>query len=497
MWGRGTVERVVHAPDGRLVAVASSRGVYLYDSETLADVRFIPTAGRTYGVAFSPEGSRVAALTEASTEVYRVGDGGLVWRQTTDSYSLRGDVAFSSDGRLLASGFGSDIWLWNAQNGTLIRQMETTETPVWGGAAYEPSYIQQMHFSQDGETLIVARNAPAIDFFRVATGERIWSQGDTGIGWNLVDGLEAQPIALANDGERLVYFESGDPDHIRFLELAGLTLGEGFTLDPLETAGYSEIYISSLAISPSSDLLALGRAYYAPGYGETDDDILILDARDGSLAGALDGHNGPVTTLSFSPDGQTLVSGALDNTVRLWRLSGGAQLAARHEHSDEVFDLNFSPDGSLLAAATNDRRARVWDAPSGDLRYKLGALSAYGYWYEGHIPGMQSLDFSADGRTLATGSDMDAGLVEWDLTTGDLKQFIYAGYFAEHTFSVAYLASDAGLLVELGSVGRGSQHGLSDRRTTRDFGQFGLGVWRGGGRRIPRSDPGGDRHRPV
>ncbi len=60
-WGKGTVNRVAWSPDGRLLAVASSLGIYLYDAQTLEEVRFIETDSWVASVAFSPDGQTLAS----------------------------------------------------------------------------------------------------------------------------------------------------------------------------------------------------------------------------------------------------------------------------------------------------------------------------------------------------------------------------------------------------------------------------------------------------
>jgi hypothetical protein len=315
-WGRGTVEKVVHSPDGSLLAVASSRGVYLYDARTLADVRFIPIEHWTYGVAFSPDGRLLAALTEDTTELHRVEDGGLVWRKELDKFGLRGDVAISPDGRIVASGLGTVVYLWDLQKGLLLRQFETTRAEIDEGF-FPDTTIQQIQFGLDGKVLAVAHAEPAVNFFAIPSGELLWTQADTGIGWDSTDGLEAQPIAISPDSRYLLHV-SAYPDQILFRNInseappAARSLGVEHLAPP--SGG---LYIASLAMSPSGDLLALGHAHYALDRDVSRDPISIVDAADGSLVRALDGHYGPVTTLSFSPDGQTLVSGSLDSSVRL------------------------------------------------------------------------------------------------------------------------------------------------------------------------------------
>jgi hypothetical protein len=60
-WGKGTVGEVACSPDGRLLAVASSVGIVLYDAGTLAEVRFIESDAWVWSVAFSPDGGTLAS----------------------------------------------------------------------------------------------------------------------------------------------------------------------------------------------------------------------------------------------------------------------------------------------------------------------------------------------------------------------------------------------------------------------------------------------------
>jgi hypothetical protein len=77
-WGKGVVESVAYSPDGTLLAVGSSLGVYLYDSRSLSGVRHLQANGAT-SIAFSPDGATLASGGEDSAVcLWRVSDGVLL-----------------------------------------------------------------------------------------------------------------------------------------------------------------------------------------------------------------------------------------------------------------------------------------------------------------------------------------------------------------------------------------------------------------------------------
>jgi WD40 repeat protein len=59
--------------------------------------------------------------------------------------------------------------------------------------------------------------------------------------------------------------------------------------------------------------------------------------------------------------------GVDDNTIRLWRVSDGAQLITLRGHTSDVTSVAFSPDGNLIASASSDRTIRLWRVSDGVL----------------------------------------------------------------------------------------------------------------------------------
>ncbi len=77
-------------------------------------------------------------------------------------------------------------------------------------------------------------------------------------------------------------------------------------------------------------------------------------------------HRNAVSAVVFSPDGQTVLTGSVDWTARLWDAATGRQIGQTLAHPDAVRSVAFSPDGRTLLTGCDDRTVRLWDAATGD-----------------------------------------------------------------------------------------------------------------------------------
>ncbi len=125
-------------------------------------------------------------------------------------------------------------------------------------------------------------------------------------------------------------------------------------------------------------------------------------------------HAGPVSAVGFSSDGQTIVSAAIQDSVRLWGAAGGERKGELPEvmHGGTV-GVAVSPDGKTLAAGNPDCSVSLWDVAAKTERHRL----------TGHAGLVRTLFFTPDGTTLLTmGSDgsADDGTVRfWDVASGE------------------------------------------------------------------------------
>lgn len=107
----------------------------------------------------------------------------------------------------------------------------------------------------------------------------------------------------------------------------------------------------------------------------------------------LEGHSSWVNSVSFSPDGQRLVSASADNSLILWS-KAGKLLKSLKGHANRVNSVNFSPDGKLVASGGDDKNIILWNQDGTMLR-TLG----------GHTNSVTSVSFSPNSQTIASASD--------------------------------------------------------------------------------------------
>ena len=152
--------------------------------------------------------------------------------------------------------------------------------------------------------------------------------------------------------------------------------------------------ISSLAWSPDGKLLASG--------AQDDTVVRLWNANTGQLIHAFEGHKGWIRSLAFSPDSQLLASGSTDKSIVIWNMVNG-QAQQMTGHTDYVGGVAWSPDGSLLASTSRDGTVRVWDVATGKQQtgftFQAPSNPATNqlYWTTG-------IAWSPDGTQLAVGA---------------------------------------------------------------------------------------------
>ena len=282
------------SPDGEMLAVAAGNAVYIYAGSDLSQVQILDEGAWTSGLAFSPNGSLLAAGSR---------DGELrIWRTTGNGSGFEAQpalqwtahkkginqISFSSDGRYLASGGNDAIArVWNTASGSLEQQM------IGGTFA-----IPALAFQPDGSYLAVV-NGPLARLREIETGQ---------IGVTLRGAAPLFSLAFRPDGQEIA---TGNLENQ--LEIWDAIAGERITVLESGNSGVSTAtaFSGQVAYSPDGSLL---------GATASDGSIQIWAPAAGQLLVRLAGHNRAATSLAFAPDQSRLASGGLDATVRIWEI---------------------------------------------------------------------------------------------------------------------------------------------------------------------------------
>ena len=425
--GKARITEIAYSPDGTRIAAATRKDIWLYDARSGVTLKLL--TGHTDSVltvAFSPGGHTLASGgSDGTVRGWNVRSGTLFETITGHGGSVR-SVRFSPDGSTLASA-GEDklIRLWDVWNADLKRTLVGHSEPV-----------HTVAFSPDGLTIASGSRDGAIMLWDVRSGNKL----------HTLEGHEepVSSVAFSPDGRTLA--STGRPYGVnpRLSRFGELKLWDTHTGEQVRTLEGHLHTVGSVAFSPDGDVLASGGGWY-------DDTVRFWDTRTGEEVRILEGHTG-VDSIAFSPYGVKLAT-ASSGSVRLWDTRTWEQLRTL-VHT--VGNFAFSPDGKTLAV-DGAEAIEIWDAHSREkLRTLFGlsgrvlAFSPNGTTlaiqrghhpillcdvrsgevlqaFEAHTDYYISAAFSPDGKVFASGWRQHEGnclLRLWDVSAGDLLRVI-------------------------------------------------------------------------
>lgn len=346
------------SPDGGLAATGAEN-IVLWDAQTYTKLARLEHTSIVWNLRFSPDGRwLVSTHGDGSVLLWDVRERERFANFNEHSGPARA-VAFSPDGRRVASASEDrSVIIWNLESGHKDVILVGHTTRLTGVA-----------FSPDG-----GRVASADQYGNV----KMWDAHAGGLVWSSTGGKDpAYCVAFSPDGRWVAtsrgVFESG-----------GGRLTVAF--DGSAATGYlSSSVVYGVAFSPDGRRLACAAA----GVGR----VVVFEVGTWRVTGRAERSDSSFISINYSPDGEWLVTGEDQGSVRLWYADSLREAAVLGRHAARVKSVAFSPDGRHVASAGDDQAVNLWDVERRRLAVRIGT----------HAAPVLSVAFSPDGRQLVIG----------------------------------------------------------------------------------------------
>ena len=395
----------------RVISSSYDKTIRIWDANTGSQLMVLKGhEGAVGGLSISPDGKRIVSASEDRTA--------KIWDLATGAelMTLRGhdkgvlSVAFSPDGSQIVTA-GQTIKVWEVASGTQLASFVGHQDMVSGVA-----------FSPDGRRIISGSYDETI---------KMWVPGEDPTAPLTLEGQHGG-MAFSPDGKYIVtggknigIWDTATGDEVKSIDEAGRCVSFSPDAERIISTDGNDINVSD--VSSGKKLMTLSghegpiwsMSYSPDGMrivsGGKDKTVRIWNADTGAEIMTLRGHGdwpeypefSPVSAVAFSPDGRHIVSGSYDYTVKIWNARTGTEVMTLDGHSYLVGDVAFGPDGKCIASASSDKTIRVWDAATGSELLTL----------QGHDSEVISVAFSPDGKRIIS-SSKDGTVRIWDAATG-------------------------------------------------------------------------------
>lgn len=427
----GPVDAVAVSPDGQyLLAGSWDNTARIWDLKNQQIVRELAHDGLyVHSADWSPDQKLIA--TGGSDESGRI----HIWEAATGKMLSRFSghedavvsVKFSPTGEWMVScSYDETARLWDVRNPSQPVEVQVLKGHSWWvwDAAFSPTFNpanpqgdnRLVTVSQDGKAIVwnlgqEPQRTPItnVAFQPYGTREPVASfemvresifTGHDGPIYAVAFSPNGEEVATGSYDKRILMW---NPAEVPAFNLDHVLLGKDESLKFREFLGHTAP-VQTVEFSDDGQLLITGGR---------DNSVKIWSTTDARPVKTLRGHSNGVRSVDIAPDGRRVVSGGQDDRVILWnidqyeefRVLDGRKLVG---HNDAVLGAKFSHDGQHILTAGRDRTARMWDTKSGTL------LKTF---EEGHEFLTSRGIFLPGGRVLATAA-ADNSVRLWNVATG-------------------------------------------------------------------------------
>ncbi len=411
-------------------------------------------------LALSPDGQWLAAGHDnGSLQLLRT-DGTFAPKNWKAHQGSINSLSFAPDGTRLASG-GDDntVYLWTVTNQQPLARFtghnDSVHTVLWTRAETGAELL--LSGSEDG----------ALRWWDVTKQQPLHSETTDSDYPILAMALapNGKTLALASLSGDIALWDATLRQPVRTLSMPNAATGirclqfspDSTALAANSESGYAAVWstadwqmrwsaqasrkaLTSLTFSPDNQSLALGGVERR---------MWLADAHSGKLSEGLNGFADIVTGLLFTPDGQQIFSGSRDQNLRRWKLNRVPVIADYDTNLTSLDAVAFAPaqsDGATGLAMGGERGIQVW---------RLTTEGIATVWQK-ETPFVIALAWSDDGKHIATASE-ENGVSLWDAQSGEQKAEWLKEVKDLQLTALAFSPTEP-LLVAGGTAGENSQH---------------------------------------
>ncbi|MCG9127558.1 hypothetical protein JT359_08175 [Candidatus Poribacteria bacterium] len=447
--GKGRILDMEYSPDGSILAVATTVGIWIYDTDTFKEqtllpmedpysqklhfnldgsvlaVKEIPGDRITYWDVTLPKMKKTSRKESYFPHISTFSSDGNTYltktlndihvldsKTNTSKHILKGHqdyigcLAYSPDSKMIASGSDDQtIRLWDVKTGKHIRTLTGHE-----------NHITNLSFNPDGSTLISVCKDMTINFWDIASGEVKLQLAIQGVMTNKIEPKAKITKVFFSPKKNIL----ATVDENRTIHLWNTTTGKlkctfSDNIQNKDSTEHAKIVKNVLFSSDEKLVLSL----------VNDHEIRLWDIMSGKRI-VFTGNIGHLKNAAFSPDGKTLVTGNYIGVIQIWDIESRKNIKTipnirisqiLHNYREyNTYNMAFAQNGEKFITTELDGTIYLWD----NIKKQLSTLREQN---GRKVLPLNSVLTSPDGDTIATWSKSEDHTIQlWNAVTGKHKR---------------------------------------------------------------------------